>query len=520
MTSSSESEQRHIARNAAVVGGAYALALAIGVVRNIIIAQQFGIGADLDAYYAAFKLPDLVFTIVAGGALATAFIPVFADFASVGDRDRAWELTSAITNWVVLITSGLALLAMLTAPWLVQHLIAPGFTPQQQAETAELMRLLLISTIIFSISAVQSSALQGFKHFVLPALAAAAYPLGVIAGALWLVPDLGVLGLAIGAVFGSLLHLGIKVPALLRYGFRWRPNLRGPAKGVRRVAVLMIPRVLDLGVFHLTLIATTNLASRLAAGSVSAVEWGWDAMQLPETIIGTAFGVVAFPTLADFAARNDIPGLRRTLSQSLSMVLALAVPATFGLILLGRPLIQAVYQRGAFDAQATAAVFTALRFFALGLVGHSCLELAARTFFAQKDTITPLIVAVVFAALNIGLAVILMGPLGHGGLALANSIAVTGEVGMLLLLLSKRLDGIDGRATTTVLIRVTAASIVMAAAILGTLAVAQRTGLGELVATLAAAGTGALVYVVACRVLGVRELQNLVRAFAPAGRSA
>jgi putative peptidoglycan lipid II flippase len=146
--------------------------------------------------------------------------------------------------------------------------------------------------------------------------------------------------------------------------------------------------VLDLGVFHLTLLATTNLASRLGPGSVSALEWGWGVMQLPETIIGTAFGLVAFPTLAELAARGDVTGLRSTLGETLRAVITLTVPAALGLILLGRPLLQLLYQRGAFDAAATDAVYGALRFYALGLVGHACLELAARTFFAQQDTVT------------------------------------------------------------------------------------------------------------------------------------
>ena len=342
-----------------LVSGAFVLAAAVGLVRNAIIARQFGIGAALDAYYAAFKLPDLLFTIVAGGALATAFIPVFTGLLALDDREGAWRLASAITNWVMLITSGLALVVAIAAPWLVSVVIAPGFDAAQTAETVAVMRVVLISTVIFGISSLQGSVLHGFKHFLLPALAPVVYSIGIIIGAVWLAPRWGVLGLAIGAVIGSVFHLAIKIPGLIRFGFRWWPILHAGQGGVRRVVVLMIPRVLDLGVFHLTLLATTNLASRLGAGSVSALEWGWDAMQLPETIIGTAFGLVAFPTLADLAARGDRDGLRDTLTESLRTVLTVAVPAAVGLIVLGRPLLALLYQRGAFDAQATEAVYVA-----------------------------------------------------------------------------------------------------------------------------------------------------------------
>ena len=428
-----------IARNTLIVAAAFGLAAAAGLLRNIILGRQFGIGADLDAYYAAFKLPDLLFSIVAGGALATAFIPVFAGFLAADDRAGAWRLASAVTNLVVLVVTALAVVAGLAAPWLVGRVIAPGFAPAAQAETAAVMRILLVSTVIFGVSAVQGSVLHSFKHFLLPALAPVVYPLGIVAGALWLGPLWGTRGLAVGAVIGALLHLAIKFPALLHYGFHWRPvlDLRTPA--MRHVLWLLGPRLLDLGVFHVTLIMMTNLASRLGTGSVSALEWGWDAMQLPETLIGTAFGLVAFPTLAELAARGDLAGLRRTLSQSLRVVVALTVPAAVGLIVLGRPLLQLLYQRGAFDASSTEAVYVALRFYALGLVGHASLELVARAFFARQDTLTPLLLATASALVNIVLGLLLMGPLGFGGLALANSIAVTAEVLALSFVLRRRL---------------------------------------------------------------------------------
>ena len=348
-------------------------------------------------------------------------------------------------------------------------------------------------------------------------------------------PAWGARGLAVGAVIGALLHLAVKVPALLRYGFRWRPVLRAGNGAVRRVAVLMGPRVLDLGVFHLTLLVSTNLASRLGAGSVSALEWGWDAMQLPETIIGTAFGLVAFPTLAELAARGDRDGLRRTLGETLRTVLALAVPAAAGLILLGRPLLALLYQRGAFDAAATEAVYTVLRFYALGLTGHACLELAARAFFAQQDTVTPLLLAAGSAALNIALALALMRPLGAGGLALANSLAVTLEVLALLWLLRRRLGGVEGRETLVALARILAATGIMAVVMLATLGFWTQISLIDLIRSFAgaelptAAGAsaltqvamggvaGAAAYLLAARLLGVRQIERFVAAVA--GRS-
>ena len=512
MIDATTARRRHIARNVLLVAAAFTLAAAVGLLRNMIIGRTFGIGAELDAYYAAFKLPDLLFSVVAGGALATAFIPVFSGFAAADDRTAAWRLASAVTNWVVLITGALAALAALFSPWLVRVLIAPGFDPALQAETAAVMRLVLISTVIFAASAVQGSVLNGFKHFLLPALAPVVYPLGVIAGALWLAPRWGVAGLAAGAVIGSALHLGIQVPGLIRFGFRWQPILDARNPAVRQVARLMGPRVLDLGVFHLTLVATTNLASRLGPGRVSALEWGWDAMQLPETIIGTAFGLVVFPTLADLAARRDQDGLRRTLGESLRTVLALAIPASVALILLGRPLLALLYQRGEFGAGATEMVYVALRFYALGLTAHACLELVARAFFAGQDTVTPLYLAIASAAASIGLGILLMQPLDYAGLALANSLAITGEVIALLLILRRRWGGVEGRQTLATLGRVLAASLVMGGAIVLLTQYAERAGLGWLTTVAAGGIAGIAAYLLASRLLGLREIDRFVYA--------
>jgi putative peptidoglycan lipid II flippase len=508
----SPSRLPHIVRNVLVVAVSFGLAAAAGLVRNMVIAAQFGIGADLDAYYAAFKLPDLLFTIVAGGALATAFIPVFADFLTDGDRAGAWRLSSAITNIVFIVVTASAVLAALLAPWLVGTVIAPGFSPDEQAETVTVMRIVLVSTVIFGVSAVQGSALNGFKHFVLPALGAALYPVGITLGALLLAPTMGIAGLAVGAVIGSAFHLLVKVPGLLYYGFRWWPvlDLRGlHSLPVRRVFILMGPRILDLFVFQFSLVITTNLASRLGAGSVSALEWGWDAMQLPETIIGTAFGLVAFPTMAELAARGELGRLRSTLAETLRSVVALTVPAAVGLILLGQPLLSFLYQRGQFDAAAVDAVYATLRFFALGLVGHATLELAARAFFAQQDTVTPLIIAAITAVLSIALGIVLMGPLGPGGLALGNSIAITVEVLLLMAILRKRWGGVEGGQILRSLGRVLLASAVMGLAVAGALALAQDNGYGTLTQLLAGGLVGVVVYVAAGLLLGVQELRRL-----------
>lgn len=504
---STSAHQGHFVRNVVWVGGSFALAAGMGLLRNMLIARQFGMGAELDAYYAAFKWPDLLFTIVAGGALTTAFIPVFVQLLATEGAMSAWRLASALTNLVVLATVALAIPTALLAPWLVRFVIAPGFTTQMQDETATLMRLVLLSTVIFGVSSVQTGALHGFKHFWLPALAPVVYPLGTILGALWLVPLWGIRGLAVGAIIGACMHLVVKVPALLYYKFRWWPVLDVHTAAVRRVAILFGPRVLDLGVFHLTMLATTNLASRLGAGRVGALEWGWDAMQIPETMIGTAFGLVALPILANMAARGDMRGLRDTLANALHLVLALALPATCALIVLGRPLLQLLYQRGAFDVAATEAVYVALRFYALGLVAHVCLELVTRAFFACQDTVTPLLIATASAAVNILLGLLLMTPMGHGGLALANSLAVSGEVVVLLLILRRRIGSIHGRQLLHTLMKLACATCLMAIAMLTINSWIEKISTVTPVVVVSVGMGGLISYLICATLLGVNPMQ-------------
>ncbi|RME47847.1 MAG: murein biosynthesis integral membrane protein MurJ, partial [Chloroflexi bacterium] len=426
------SRRGHLVRSTGIVMAAFVAAKLLGLAREIVIGRQFGTSGAIDAYYAAFQIPDLLFTLIAGGALVTAFLPVFTEYLTQGDTHDAWELASAVTNLVFLATAVLAGIVALLAPAIVGNVVAPGFDPARQALTVNLMRIILISTVVFGVSGIQMGILNAYQHFLLPAIAPAMYNLGIIAGALFLAPRWGVYGLAAGVVIGAALHLGVKIPGLVHYGMRYSPVLGLRHAGVRQVAWLMGPRVLALSVVKVTFLVNTNLASRLGEGSVAALSYGWNLMQLPETVFATAVGIVIFPTLAEFAARGQRDALRSALADTLRVIFALTVPAAVGLIVLGRPLIVLLFQRGAFDARSTEMVYFALQFYALALVGHSVLEIAARLFYAQQDTLTPFKVATISMLANIVLSLALIRVLSYGGLALANGLAFTLEASILL----------------------------------------------------------------------------------------
>ncbi|MBC8097915.1 MAG: murein biosynthesis integral membrane protein MurJ, partial [Armatimonadetes bacterium] len=407
-TPTPQQRTRQLAGSTLVVMLAFAAAKGISLLQTLIIARTFGIGSEWDAYVTANRIPELLFTLIAGGALAHAFIPIFGKYLAQGDTPGAWRLASHVVNTVFGVTLLAAAVVFVAAPWLVSNVVAPGFTPAAQAQTVQLMRLLLAATLIFSISGIVMGILQSHQHFLLPALAPIMFDLGILFGVLFLLKPLGVYGIATGAVLGAGLHLGIQIPGLIRFRAHWVRELGWRDPQLWRVIRLMLPRVAGLGVFSVNFIVMNNIASRLGTGSVSALDWGWRLMQIPQTLIGTAMGTVIFPTLAALSALGDEAGKRDALSGALRFIMIGCIPSAVGLIFVGRPLIS-LLEGGAFDARAGALVYSTLQAFGLGLIVHSALEVVARGFYADQDTLTPLWAALGGAAINLGLSFALSG---------------------------------------------------------------------------------------------------------------
>ncbi|MBN1995656.1 MAG: murein biosynthesis integral membrane protein MurJ [Anaerolineae bacterium] len=505
---------RRIARAATLVMALFIVSRLLGLLREMVIARQFGLSAEMDAYLAAFRLPDFLFYVVAGGALGSAFIPVFTGYLTRQDLTGAWRLASAVINWVMLILSGLAAAAAIFAPWLVRAFFG-DFTPAQQLLTIELMRWMLISTVIFGISGVVMGILNAHQHFFLPALAPVIYNGAIIMGAWLWGPTWGVRGLTAGVVLGAVGHLFIQVPGLVRQQMRYRPVLAWREAGLREVGRLMAPRVLGLAAVQINFVVNVVLASGLAEGSLTALNYGWIIMLLPQGIIAQSVATALFPTLAALAARGEQDELRRVFGITLRNLLFLTLPASVGLIILREPIVRLLLQGGKFDAASTATTAWALGFFALGLVGHAVVEIVTRAFYALKNTKTPVAVAVVAMALNIGLSLTLLRlfawlawPL-HGGLALANSIAVTLEMAALLILLRPLMGGLAKTALWPSVAKMSLAAAGMALVLLVLLPVLPATGkwLGGIIGIL----VGGLVYVGLAYLLRVQELEIIRR---------
>lgn len=507
-------DERQIARAASIVMVAFALSRLLGLARDIVIAGEFGTGMEMDAYRVAFRVPDLLFQLMAGGALASAFIPTFTGYLAHDDRPGAWRLFSTIINLLLVILTLAAIAAAITAPWLIRYVIAPGFEADKMALTVDLMRVMLASVVVFGVSGVVMGALNAHQHFLLPAIAPIAYNLAIIAGALLLVPSIGVMGLAVGVVVGSVLHLLIQVPGLMRIGARYTLRLTVRDPGVIEVFRLMGPRVLGLAVVQINFLVNTNLASRMSEGAVSAINYAWLLMLLPQGVLAQAVATAAFPTFSEQAARGERAALRSALAATLRAVFALSLPAAVGLIVLRRLLVTLIFERGAFDQASTELVAWALLFFALGLVAHAGLEIVARAFYAMHYTVTPLFIGGGAMLLNVGLSLALpplfdsVGWYPLGGLALANSIATIIELVGLLWIVRGRLGGLEGRRSLRMLLRIVVAATLMGIALAALLSTSIFDNI--LVLGILSIILGGSVYFGAAWLMGVEEVRAVV----------
>ena len=459
----------HIARSALIIAVFFGMEKLLGFVRQLLIARQFGLSEGLDVFNAANNLPDLIFGLISGGALAIAFIPVLSEYLDQKGRPEMWDLFSRVANLLFLVTLGVSIVVALFATQLVSWNlgIAPGFTPDQQSQVVDLMRINLIATLLFSISGLVIAGLQANQHFLLPALARSMYDVGTLIGVIFLAPStgyqigpitlpalgLGVYGLAYGTVIGAVLFLAVQLPGLVLYRFRWVAaiNIRHP--GVQKVLRVMVPRIGSMFFVYLVLIyIPDNIASRLITGSVTALVFGWLFMQVPETLIGTAIGTALLPTISGQYARDEGSVFSSSLNTGLRVILAFTLPVAV-LIALGiEPLVALL----GFDQAGTELVAWTTRAFLLGLTGHAVLEIAARGFYAQQDAITPLWASALMAALYTVMAIWWAGWLGAIGIALANSVAFTLQSLLLWYLLNRRYPGVTRVGRT--LLRALAAS--------------------------------------------------------------
>ena len=430
-----------LARSAGIVAGAFVVSRILGLVREVVLARQFGTSEELSAYVSAFRIPDLLFLVIMAGAFGSAFIPIFSGLLGDGEDEAAWRLASVVLNLAGASVIALSILTWLAAPGLVQLVVAPDASPPTQVLTADLMRLLLLSPVFLGFGIAAKGILEGQDLFTLPALAPIVYNAATILGAIVLGPSIGVRGVAVGVVVGAIGFLALQIPGVMRSGMRYSRALDPRAKGVSEVGRLLAPRLIGQAAFQINFIAVTNLAWRTGEQNVAALNYAWQLVMLPHGVLALSISTVILPTLSRLWQGGEIDAFRATLQGAVRPLLFLSLPAAIVLFAFRVPVVQTLFQTGAFSAESTELVAAPLAFLAAGLVSYAVVEALTRAFYAMHDTRTPVMAGILIIALNIGLGIALLGRLSYLSLALALSASTTVEAVILTAVLHRRLGG-------------------------------------------------------------------------------
>jgi putative peptidoglycan lipid II flippase len=515
-----------LARSAGVISVATMMSRVLGVARESALAYVFGASAtmQMDAFNVAFRVPNLLRDLFAEGAMTAAFVPSFTRVMTARGREAAWRLGSLVINTLLLVTGVVVVLGMIYAEPITRAITsgeAYGTQPGKLELTAYLTRIMLPFVTTIAVAVALMGMLNSLRRFFVPALSPAMFNVATIASAFGLVPLMPMVGLppitgiAIGTLLGGLGQILVQWPSLHREGFRYQAVLDFRDPDLREILRLLGPGTLGLAAVQINVFVNTYLATTQEQGAVSWLTYAFRLMYLPIGLFGVAIATAAIPDLAKYAASHDVTAMRRTISSGLRMMLMLNVPATVGLIVLADPIVALLLERGEFLPRDTAATAAALMFFAPGLLGSSIVKLASPSFYALRDARTPVIVSVITVAANLGLNLVLIRVMGFRGLALGTAIASVLNAGLLLWLLGRRLEGLEGRRIAIASLKITIASVLMGAA---AYAASQWlpgvvSGPGELAKLLRVSvsiGAGVLVLLVSARLLRIAEFDDAV----------
>lgn len=507
-------EARGLARAGLVVSGAFLISRVLGWVRLVVIGRAFE-PAQLDTFFAAFRIPDLIFQLVAAGALSSALVPIVSALLERDEQAQAWRVVSTIINLMLVALAILAGALFVLAP-VVMRAITPGFEGDQLEHTIVLTRIMLLSPIFLAMGAVATSVLNAGGRFAASAIAPIVYNLAIIGGALILAPILGAEGLALSVVVGSLGHLLVQVRPLSRLGFHYETRIDRDDPQARRAFLLMVPRAFGLGAGQITFVVVTALASTLAVGAVADFNIAFTLLQIPIGVIGVPLGIVLLPSLSRDAAVGRETEFAQLLTRALRLLLFVMIPIAGLAAVLRRELVDVLFGGGRFGETDLDRIATTLLFFLTGLAAHALIAVLARAFYARQDTLTPVLAAIAAVIVNTTLAIILVGPLGLSGIALAIALAAWMEALALLVILRWRnpelqIGGLARVAVQAVIGTAIASSLAFGtAALIGRTIETDRSTLPLVLEIGAAASLFGLAYAGISAVLRIPELASIV----------
>jgi len=507
-------ENERITRAAGVVGAATLLSRILGFVRDVVIAYFFGSGMSADAFFVAFRIPNLLRRLFAEGALSVAFIPVFTEYLKQKSREEALRMARAVFTPLGLSLLLITALGIIFAPGVV-WVIAPGFTDdiEKFQLTVNLTRICFPYIFFIGLVAICMGVLNSMRHFAAPALAPVLLNISMIGCVLvwvrwWENP---IYALALGVFVGGVAQLALQVPYMKTRGFSFRPYFNFSHPALRKIILLMGPAALGSAVYQLNILVSTLLASLLPQGSVSYLYYADRLVQFPLGVFALALGTAALPSMSRHTAIGDMEGLVETFSHALRLVIFITLPAMVGLMILGHPIVEILFQRGAFGEFSTRMTTMALLYYSMGLWAFSSIRILVSAFYAMQDTKTPVQMASISFGANIIFCLILMVPLKHGGLALATSLSSILNLILLVIVLKKKLGRLDGRRILHSVIKIGCASLVMVLTLFA-LPASFEFG-GKLLSLGVRITAGILVYTAASRVMHSEELNALVTAY-------
>lgn len=488
----------------------------IGMLRDRVFAHYYGAGNVMDSYYAAFKIPDLVYSLLIIGALSAGFIPVFIEVIKK-NKEESWDVVNGIVNIIGVLLVILSGIAMWQTPAIIQWL-TPGFSGEKLELTVSLTRVMFVSPILLGLSSIFGSVLQSYKAFAIYSLTPIMYNMGIIIGAIFLVPIFGTIGLAYGVVLGASLHLLIQLPAVVTYGYRYRPTFQLKNKSVRTIGRLMIPRMMGAAANQVNVIAITVIASTIGAGSLSIFSFADNLQAVPTGIIGISFAIAIFPTLSELYAEKNITEMRDRISRIARQIIWLIIPLTIIVLLLRAQIVRVILGTGAFDWEDTVLTAHCLAFFSISLFAQSLTPTLTRAFFALKNTWIPLCTTLVSAGINIGVGTYASRHWGVPGLAFGYSISATVQMALLWMLLRVKLGSLNEGMVVKTLAKISVAAagmgiVIQALKYVIAEVVDMQTFWGIFAQGLISGIVGLIVYGLICYLVRVEEMHIFIESF-------
>lgn len=487
----------------------------LGLFRDRLLASNYGAGDTLDVYYAAFRVPDLIYNLFILGALSAAFIPVFTGLVANDKKSQSWELANGILNIMLAVIILVAFIFSIFTPS-IMRIITPGFEGEKFNQVVIFTRIMFLSPIFLGLSGIFGGVLTSYKRFFVYSLAPIFYNVGIIVGIIFFVKIWGSAGLAWGVVLGAILHFFSQYIAVRQLGFKHAYSFLAHFKNyeVRKVFRLMVPRTLGIAVGQVNLFIITIFASTLASGSLAIFSFAQNLQSVPLGIVGVSFAIAVFPTLSALASQKQLGDFVKTFSETFRQILFFIIPISVFIVLLRAQIVRVVLGTGKFDWEDTTLTFQCLGIFAFSLFAQCLIPLLARTFYAMHDTKTPFYVALVSEAVTILSVLLLIGKFEVLSLAIAFSSAALVQMFFLLFILRFKLDNLDDKKIISSTIKITMATLAGGIALQGfkyltSMVVDLDTFLGVFFQFTVSAGIGTLVFIAVSHLIKLDEFISL-----------